>query len=64
MRTELALLLVLIPAQAAEPLREPDVACNAEWCLIRKATFNELLLGVQKMNAHIEELRGLCGWGR
>ena len=61
MRLLLAAVLLALPAQAAQPV-VVDVMCAGEWCRIRKDTLKELLSGAAKMSAHVEELRGLCGW--
>ena len=63
MRTLLAAVLLTLPAQAAEPL-VVDVMCDQHWCRIKKETLKELLTGAQKLQAHVEELRHLCGWNK
>ena len=65
MRLLLALVLLALPAQAAEPLK-PDVMCDAQsgWCAIKKDTLKALLENTQKLAAHTAELRVLCGWDK
>lgn len=63
MRTLLAMLLIALPLEAAEPAK-PDVICDRGWCAIRYDTLKALLEGSQKLQAHNAYIETLCGWRR
>ena len=64
MRTLLALVLIALPVQAAEPVK-PDVYCDKSgWCAIRQDTLKALIVNAQKLSEHTMELRALCGWDK
>ena len=63
MRLLLALVLLAMPVQAAEPEKR-DVYCDKGWCAIRQDTLKALLEGTQKLADDTAQLRLLCGWGK
>ena len=36
--------------------------CHGDWCIVRKDTLTKIASDVQHMAAHVEGIRGLCGW--
>lgn len=50
--------------RADGPAAAPDVRCVNGWCLVKQDTLKEFVIGLQRLDNHVRELRALCGWDR
>ena len=39
-----------------------DARCGNGWCVVKQSTLIELLKGLQKLAAQVDQLQKLCGW--